>query len=69
MREHLGDHDGIFDGGDDGQSAPALETLFNIDIGDSSLPVLPLLVGYGPSASSGPNPPYRRVIYALLEQD
>ncbi len=32
MREDLGDHDGIYDGGDDRQGAAALGTVFNIDI-------------------------------------
>ena len=32
MREDLGDHGGIFDGGDDLQGSAALGTLFNIYI-------------------------------------
>jgi len=32
MREDLGNHGGIYDGGDDLQGSAALETLFNIDI-------------------------------------
>ncbi len=32
MREDLGDHDGIYDGGDDRQGAAALGTVFHVDI-------------------------------------
>ena len=31
MREDLGDHDGIYDGGDDRQGAAAVGAVFNID--------------------------------------
>ena len=31
MREDLGDHEGIYDGGDDRQGAAALGTVFHVD--------------------------------------
>ena len=51
MREDLGDHGGIFDGGDDRQGATTLGAVFQVDIEHPFTKALP---GFRPSGRRSP---------------